>query len=174
MWPSSSASGTRSCVWEEVLQTSGPIPNPIQWLAWSDATLADLGETVDAERLFAIATLFHKCPRSGHLWFFWDGNDQRPWCHALLGPSEARPGAVGWKVVSDEAFDEVEGNVRTQAVAESAVALLRSPAADRLWIAWEGPGGPVSAYAALAPGWDPLGQDDQPGEDDQLGRDDQA
>lgn len=158
------------CVCGEILQTSGQIPNPIQWLAWPDTLLATrFSGMVDAEEIYLAAILCFKCPRSGHLWWFWAGMDQPPTCHAPVGTGPV-PGAAtdlvagdatGWKVMSDEAFDEVQGTVSGTEVTEMALTMRRSRDTSRLWVLWDGADEPVSCYSALPTGWDPLDQDSQ-------------
>lgn len=150
------------CVCDQVLQTSGEIPNPIQWLAWPGAAFeGPFRGTVDAEDIYRSATLCFKCPRSGHLWFFWEGMENPPTCHEPIDPVTAPGHSNGWKLMSDEEFDDVQGAVEGATVAASSRSMHRSAGADQLWIFWDGPNQPASFYAALPTGWDPLGQDAQ-------------
>lgn len=66
------------CVCGEPISTSGAIPNPLQWLCISDVDYDAITGTVDAEELYQQMTLFFRCPRSDHLWIYWDGLDRPP------------------------------------------------------------------------------------------------
>ena len=70
------------CVCGEVIVTSGPIPNPTEWRCTSDVDFDSFTGLVDAEEIYAQATIMYRCPVSNHLWVFWDGIDQVPTLYA--------------------------------------------------------------------------------------------
>lgn len=66
------------------------MPNPLQWQVISDQALGDLyerefpGGATGVDEIYSLSTFAFRCPRSGHLWIFWDGIDQDP---QLYSPS---------------------------------------------------------------------------------------
>lgn len=61
------------CPCGQVIAVSGLIPNPIEWLLISDMSYDQLGSTVDADTLYKSMVHAFRCPRSGHLFVYWDG-----------------------------------------------------------------------------------------------------
>lgn len=66
------------CVCGYLIRTSGDIPSPYQWNLLADQTFDDLAEVADVDRLYMDATVMFRCPRSGHLWIYWDGLEASP------------------------------------------------------------------------------------------------
>jgi hypothetical protein len=60
----------------------GEIPNPIEWLAISDAEYDAYSGMIDSEALYNAMRSFLKCPRCGRLWVFWDGFQKPPKVYA--------------------------------------------------------------------------------------------
>jgi hypothetical protein len=78
--------------------------------------------------------------------------DQAPTCHEPIGTGAAPGDAAGWKVASDEAFDEVQGAVNGPEVTDAALAMRRSSDTSRLWVLWDGADAPATTYSALPTG----------------------
>jgi hypothetical protein len=84
------------CVCGQVIHISGYIPNPVEWQLLSDVQFTAFFEkgdekgdgSVDVGDLYMETTSMYRCPRSGHLWIFWDGFDAAP---ALYSPTELPP-----------------------------------------------------------------------------------
>lgn len=70
------------CHCGEILQTSGPIPNPIEWKVISDEKFDDFEGMTDAEDIYLAGRSMFRCPRCDRLWVFWDGFDQPPRSYA--------------------------------------------------------------------------------------------
>lgn len=64
------------CPCGEVISTSGLIPNPVEWLLVADVEYDRLQGSIDAESLYKSMVHSFKCPKSGHLFIFWDGMDK--------------------------------------------------------------------------------------------------
>lgn len=79
------------CVCGEVIVMSGQTPNPVEWRCLSDQAFVAFFGLVQAEDVYLQATTMYRCPKSDHLWFFWDGLDKPP---SLYGP-QPLPG-TGW------------------------------------------------------------------------------
>lgn len=60
-----------------VIRTSGEIPNPDEWLIISDVEYERQG-SIDMDGLYDRMIHAYRCPRSGHLWIFWDGLEGEP------------------------------------------------------------------------------------------------
>ncbi|HET9174098.1 MAG TPA: hypothetical protein VFN56_02340 [Candidatus Saccharimonadales bacterium] len=75
---------TFGCPCGEIIRTSGSIPNPIEWHIFSDndwesiyATSQKTGE--EAQKMFDMnqqMALLYRCPKSDHLFVFWEGFDK--------------------------------------------------------------------------------------------------
>jgi hypothetical protein len=74
------------CVCGEIIRTSGEIPNPIEWHALSDVDFDAFQGQVDAEEIYLRTTIFYRCPKSDHLWVFWDGIDSPPQVYTPTAP----------------------------------------------------------------------------------------
>jgi hypothetical protein len=59
-------------------QTSGEIPNPTEWHALSDVEFDEFHGYVAAEEIYHRTKTFYRCPKSDHLWVFWDGIENAP------------------------------------------------------------------------------------------------
>ncbi len=66
------------CVCGEQIRTSGDIPNPQESLLFSAAQLIELPDPAPYETMYTAGTLLYRCPRSGHLFIFWDDIDGPP------------------------------------------------------------------------------------------------
>ena len=66
------------CVCGYAISTSGPIPNPNEWRLLSDTDFDAFTGLVDAEDIYAHSTIMYRCPKSGHLWIYWQGFDHAP------------------------------------------------------------------------------------------------
>jgi hypothetical protein len=66
------------CVCGETIRTSGEIPNPTEWHALSDVELDEFRGHVAAEEVYLRTKIFYRCPKSDHLWVFWDGIENAP------------------------------------------------------------------------------------------------
>jgi hypothetical protein len=62
------------CPCGETIRTSGPIPNPIEWLLVSDKAFDTLGP-IDRQELHRQMVSLFRCPVSDHLFVFWGGLD---------------------------------------------------------------------------------------------------
>jgi hypothetical protein len=63
------------CVCGEPIRMSGTIPNPLEWRVIADEAAE---EFVASDRFhdFLVASVpMFRCPRSDHLWVFWNGYD---------------------------------------------------------------------------------------------------
>jgi hypothetical protein len=81
------------CVCGHVLNTSGQIPNPDEWLFMSDVEFAEYEGNVDGERLYSKFGRAYVCPVSGHLWIFHDPSQtDHPAGYVPLAPTR-EPGA---------------------------------------------------------------------------------
>jgi hypothetical protein len=78
------------CVCGEVISTSGEIPNPNEWHALSDVEFDKFSGLIDAEHLYRQTVIFYRCPKSDHIWAFWDGIDRAP---RLYAPQPAPNGS---------------------------------------------------------------------------------
>lgn len=76
-----------TCPCGEIITTSGPIPNPAEWLLISDNEYDRLSGTIDIETLYRGMVHAFRCPRSGHLFIFWAGMEQPPNIYEPLTPS---------------------------------------------------------------------------------------
>jgi hypothetical protein len=66
------------CVCGEIISTSGEIPNPAEWHALSDAEFGEFVGSIDAEDIYRRTKIFYRCPKSDHVWAFWDGMARPP------------------------------------------------------------------------------------------------
>lgn len=67
------------------IRTSGDIPHLYQWNLLLGEAFDELPEIADVDRLYLDATVMFKCPRSEHLWIYWNGLDASP---TLYSPTE--------------------------------------------------------------------------------------
>ncbi len=67
-----------ACVCGETIRISGDIPHPYEWHLLSDKFLESNAERINIDFVAMNSTLMFRCPRSGHLWIFWDGLDSNP------------------------------------------------------------------------------------------------
>lgn len=74
------------CVCGYTISTSGDIPHPYQWNLIADSVFDDLSDSVAVHPLYMQSTVMFRCPRSGHLWIYWDGLGASP---ALYSPGPA-------------------------------------------------------------------------------------
>lgn len=67
------------CTCGELIRTSGPIPNPIEWRLLKDEAF-DVPEypVLDGWTLTMGSVTAYRCPRSDHLYVFWDGIENAP------------------------------------------------------------------------------------------------
>jgi hypothetical protein len=70
------------CVCGETLRISGDIPNPIQWNCLSEVQFDGLPDDASVTDAYLLATLMFRCPKSDHLWFFWEGIENDPQMYA--------------------------------------------------------------------------------------------
>lgn len=70
------------CVCGHQMSTSGPIPHPDQWQCLSDTDYDAFTGIVDVEVVYRRSTVMFRCPRSDHLWIFWDGFAAEPSLYA--------------------------------------------------------------------------------------------
>jgi hypothetical protein len=75
-----------TCVCGYTISTSGDIPHPYQWNLIADSVFDDPSDSVAVDQLYMQATVMFRCPRSGHLWIYWDGLGVPP---ALYSPGPA-------------------------------------------------------------------------------------
>jgi hypothetical protein len=66
------------CACGSQIQSSGPIPNPTEWLLVSDSDFDTFAGTVDAEKVYAAMSHAFRCPACGRLHIFWRGFDNEP------------------------------------------------------------------------------------------------
>jgi hypothetical protein len=72
------------CVCGFIISTSGEIPHPYQWNLLSDVAFDAFTGLVDVDQIYMRATVMFRCPKSDHLWIYWNGLDQPP---ALYSPT---------------------------------------------------------------------------------------
>ena len=66
------------CKCENIIRTSGAIPNPNEWLIMSDVEYDSLDPKMNLDELNLKMKSFFICDRCGRLWFFWKGFDSDP------------------------------------------------------------------------------------------------
>jgi hypothetical protein len=71
------------CGCGEVIHTSGPMPNPAEWLLISDERFDEFSGMVDAETVYRSACHAFRCDRCGRLHVFWDGMGADPTVYSL-------------------------------------------------------------------------------------------
>lgn len=69
------------CICGTIIQTSGPIPNELEWKILSDVEFDRFEGLVDAEEVYMASKSVFKCPTCGRLWIFWGGMDESPQCY---------------------------------------------------------------------------------------------
>jgi len=69
------------CICRTIIQTSGPIPNELEWKIISDVEFDRFEGLVDAEEVYMASRSVFKCPTCGRLWIFWRGMDEPPQCY---------------------------------------------------------------------------------------------
>lgn len=67
-----------NCLCGIMIQTSGPIPNPVEWKLLSDTEFDQFEGLVDAESVYRASRSMFKCSNCGRLWVFWNGFDHDP------------------------------------------------------------------------------------------------
>lgn len=77
------------CVCGHVLTTSGPIPNPTEWLALHANEVEGVLAMSDPVQQYLVMTSIYRCPASDHLWIFWDGFEAEPTLYAPTSPDPA-------------------------------------------------------------------------------------
>lgn len=78
------------CFCGTIIQTSGAIPNELEWKILSDSEFDRFEGMIDAEEIYLASKSMFRCPTCGRLWVYWDGFDRVPQCYkpeALEGPS---------------------------------------------------------------------------------------
>lgn len=80
------------CVCGQVLSTSGSIPNPDEWHIVSDEALEPIWESGAVDDVYRISTFVYRCPKSDHLWIYWDGWELPP---TLYSPEPAERALAG-------------------------------------------------------------------------------
>lgn len=76
------------CVCDTIIQTSGAVPNELEWKMISDVQFDGFAGLVDAEEIYLAARSAFLCPTCGRLWIYWNGMDQPPQCYRPENPSE--------------------------------------------------------------------------------------
>ena len=66
------------CACGSQIQSSGPIPNPTEWLLVSDSDFDAFSGTVDAEDVYGAMSHAFRCPTCGRLHIFWGGFGEEP------------------------------------------------------------------------------------------------
>jgi hypothetical protein len=77
------------CPCGEVISTS-KYPNPIVWLAISDAAF-DVEGSIDRQALYRQTISLYRCPVSDHLFAFWHGFDAPAITYAPIAPVVQAP-----------------------------------------------------------------------------------
>ena len=97
------------CVCGEVIRISGSIPNPDEILMISDNDFVEFHgkDFVDPDELYLAFTFAYRCPRSGHLWMFWDGLESDPSCYEPLGEDKQAERSREWSR-TEEGQREIE------------------------------------------------------------------
>lgn len=67
-----------ACLCGYIISTSGTIPNQNEWCCISDMQLEELGDETTTSIVYESSALMYRCPKSDHLWVFWDGFDHVP------------------------------------------------------------------------------------------------
>ncbi|ROO59300.1 hypothetical protein EDC02_1096 [Micromonospora sp. Llam0] len=76
------------CICGTIIQTSGPIPNELEWKIISDLEFDRFEGLVDAEEVYVASRPVFKCHTCGRLWIFWRGVDEPPQCYKPESPTE--------------------------------------------------------------------------------------
>jgi hypothetical protein len=66
------------CTCGETMQSSGPIPNPAEWLLVSDTDFDAFTGLVQADDVYANLTHSFRCPTCDRMHVFWIGFDNEP------------------------------------------------------------------------------------------------
>ena len=67
-----------SCKCGNIINISGPVPNPNEWLVISDAEYDLLDESSTLNDLYSKMKSMLKCDQCNRLWIFWHGYDNPP------------------------------------------------------------------------------------------------
>jgi len=70
------------CPCGEAIQSSGDVPNPIEWLLISDHDFGAFEGLAQSEDVYAAATHAFRCPTCDRLHIFWRGMDADPVVYA--------------------------------------------------------------------------------------------
>lgn len=73
------------CACGAQIQSSGPIPNPAEWLLISDLDFDAFTGTVAAEDVYASMSHAFRCGECGRLHVFWAGLDADPTIYRAEG-----------------------------------------------------------------------------------------
>jgi hypothetical protein len=77
------------CVCATIIQTSGGIPNELEWKILSDVDFDIFEGMVNAEDIYLASKSMFRCPTCGRLWVFWNGMEQSPQCYKPENLSES-------------------------------------------------------------------------------------
>lgn len=69
------------CICATIIQTSGAIPNELEWKILSDVEFDRFEGLVDAEEVYLASNSMFRCPTCGRLWIYWNGMEQSPQCY---------------------------------------------------------------------------------------------
>lgn len=69
------------CVCNTAIQTSGPIPNELEWKILSDVEFDRFEGQIDSEEIYLASSSMFRCPTCDRLWIFWNGMDKPPLCY---------------------------------------------------------------------------------------------
>jgi hypothetical protein len=69
------------CVCDTIIQTSGGIPNELEWKILSDVEFDSFEGIIDAEDIYLESKSMFRCPTCGRLWIFWQDTGQPPQCY---------------------------------------------------------------------------------------------
>jgi len=64
-----------------VIQISGPVPNPLEWLMISDEKFDEFPDEVSSTIVYQEATSVFKCNVCGRIWIYWKGMEQAATCY---------------------------------------------------------------------------------------------
>lgn len=73
-----------ACICGQVIRMSGSVPNPDEWICLSDLQLEEFWGRAISGELSKASVKMYRCPRSDHLWVFWDGLNRLPRVYAPM------------------------------------------------------------------------------------------
>ncbi|WP_324841655.1 hypothetical protein [Actinocrinis sp.] len=69
------------CYCDTIIQTSGGIPNELEWKIISDIEFDRFAGMVNAEEIYSACKSAFRCPTCDRLWIFWRDMEHPPRCY---------------------------------------------------------------------------------------------